>query len=223
VAYARTVGLGCAFHATDVEELDAALTAIESVRSHPPAAGDRALEFRIEHGGLIPPNFIDRIAASGAWVVTNPGFVYYRGAKYAAEPGLLPYLYRIRSLLDAGIPVAAGTDAPVTQARPLVAVATAALRVSLEGYEAGLDESIELSEAFDLFTARAARLSALNCGDITVGRMADLIVMPRDPLTLKPSDLMTLPVDLTIVGGRVVYERGRPEIANSDSADLYSS
>lgn len=223
VKRARNAGLGCAFHATDVEELEAAVAAIETVRADNPKAADGALAYRIEHGGLIPPNFVDRIAQSGAWVVTNPGFAYYRGAKYAAEPGLLPYLYRIRSLLDVGIPMAAGTDAPVTPARPLVAIAAAAIRVSLEGYEAGLGERVTLSEGLDLFTANAAPLSGLNCGDLAAGRMADLIVMPRDPLTLKPSDLMTLPVDLTIVGGRVVYERGRPEIANSDSADLYSS
>ena len=53
--------------------------------------------------------------------------------------------------------------------------------------------------------------------------IADLIVLPRDPSALAPADLMNLTVDITIVGGRVVYERGRPAIASSDSADLRSS
>ena len=53
--------------------------------------------FRIEHGGIITPNYIDRLMAAGVWVVTNPGFIYFRGPKYAAEPGLVPHLYRARS------------------------------------------------------------------------------------------------------------------------------
>jgi predicted amidohydrolase YtcJ len=50
-----------------------------------------------------------------------------------------------------------------------------------------------------------------------------LIVLPRDPFALKPADLMNLTVDITIVAGRVVYERGRPATASSDSADLRST
>jgi hypothetical protein len=46
--------------------------------------------------------------------------------------------------------------------------------------------------------------------------------MPRDPFALKPADLMNLTVDITIVAGRVVYERGRPATASSDTADLRS-
>ena len=61
---------------------------------------------RIEHGGMIPTAISERITALGAWVVTNPGFIHYRGPKYAAEPGLLPYLYRARSLLDADVQLA---------------------------------------------------------------------------------------------------------------------
>ena len=48
-------------------------------------------------------------------------------------------------------------------------------------------------------------------------------MLPADPFTLKPADLMNLAIDLTVVAGRVVYERGRPAIASSDSADLRST
>jgi predicted amidohydrolase YtcJ len=56
-----------------------------------------------------------------------------------------------------------------------------------------------------------------------LGHLADLIVLPRDPMGLKPAELMNLPVDITIVGGRVVFERGRPEVAASPGADLFSA
>jgi predicted amidohydrolase YtcJ len=78
-------------------------------------------------------------------------------------------------------------------------------------------------DAFALFTTQAARLARLDAGVIEPDRLADLIVLPRDPFSLTHADLMNLNVDMTIVGGRVVYERGRPAIASSDSADLRSS
>ncbi len=222
IRYATSVGLDCAFHATEVEELDSALAAVEAALggAGDPASGAR---IRIEHGGLIQPDHVARVRQSGAWVVTNPGFVYYRGAKYAAEPGLLPYLYRVKTLREAGIPLAAGTDAPVTPARPLVAIAAAASRVAFEGYEIELRERVEVRDAFALFTSDAAKLAHLNAGAIEPGKLADLVVLSKDPLAVRPTDLMNLTVDITLVGGHVIYERGRPAVANSASADLLST
>jgi predicted amidohydrolase YtcJ len=222
VGLAIARGLDAAFHATEVEELDEALAAIETAKAN--YAGEHEIpHFRIEHGGLIPPDYIDRLAAMNSWVVTNPGFIYFRGAKYAAEPGLVPHLYRAKSLKSAGVHLAGATDAPVTAARPLAAIATAVSRKTQEGLELAPGEAISVEEAFALFTTDAARLARLDAGTIAPGCAADLIVLPREPFSLKPADLMNLAVDITIIGGRVVYERGRPAIASSDSADLHSS
>jgi predicted amidohydrolase YtcJ len=213
-------GLDCAFHSTEVEELEAALNAIELSRERVPAEALDSTICRIEHGGLIPPEYPERLGALGAWVVTNPGFTYYRGVKYAAEPGLIPYLYRARSLTNAGVGLAAGSDAPVTPAKPLVAIAAAVSRLSIEGYELARSERLAMGEAFALFTTSASFLSRLGAGEITPGCLANLIVLPTDPMALKPAELVNLAVDLTIVGGRVVYERGRPVIAHSAGESL---
>jgi len=222
VRYAASVGLDCAFHATEVEELDAALSAIEAaLKGLAPDQAERT-SFRIEHGGLIPPNYLSPIRTANAWVVSNPGFVYYRGAKYAGDRGLVPYLYRLRSLRDEGIRLAAGSDAPVTPARPLVAISAAMTRTSLEGYVLSANEKLDIYQAFAMFTASAARLAGLHAGAIEPGRLADMVVLGKDPLSATPSDLMNIPVDVTLVNGRIVYERGRPAVAQSDSADLHS-
>jgi predicted amidohydrolase YtcJ len=215
VADAMAQGADCAFHCTEVQELEAALTAIAAARSRVRVSTLDTVACRLEHGGLIPPNYPERIAALRAWVVTNPSFVYYRGAKYAGEPGLIPYLYRARSLAAAGINLAAGTDAPVAAAKPLTAIAAAVTRVSREGYELGLDERISADAAFALFTTAAARLARLGSGEIAAGEVADLIVLAANPLALKPDELINLGVDLTIVGGHVIYERGHPVASNS--------
>jgi predicted amidohydrolase YtcJ len=210
----------CAFHVTEIEELDTVIRAWR--RALQQTAQPATSRVRIEHGGLIPPEYPEQIADIGAWVVTNPGFVYYRGAKYAAEPALAPFVYRGKSLFDAGIQMAAGTDAPVTPAKPLNAIAAAAARVSLEGYELGLHEALATDAAFALFTRAAAHLSRLPAGEITPGYRADLIVLPADPTALQPSELMNLAVETTIVGGQIIYERGRPVVSQSAGLPMFS-
>ncbi len=212
-------GLDCAFHVTELEELEEAVAAIESAKSQ--FNGTHEIpRLRIEHGGLITPNYIGRLMALGVWVVTNPGFIYFRGAKYADEPGLVAHQYRAHSLKFAGVHLAGATDAPVTPGKPLVAIATAISRTTADGVVLAPTEALPVKQAFALFTTEAAKLARVEAGVIEPGRLGDVLVLPRDPFTLKPADLMNLAIDLTVVAGRVVYERGRPAIASSDSADL---
>ncbi|MGH7905113.1 MAG: amidohydrolase [Candidatus Binataceae bacterium] len=221
IADALLAGLDAAFHVTEIEELENALQAIEAARALVDA--EVGAVCRIEHGGLIPPDYVGRIAAAGAWVVVNPGFIHYRGAKYAGEPGLIPFLHRTRSLREAGVRLAGGTDAPVTPARPLVAIAAAMTRSSLEGYELAPGEKLDAGESFALFTSAAASLAGLEAGRLAPGCLADMIVMAKDPFALSPAELMNLAVDITLIGGKVVYERGRPAVASSASAELHST
>jgi predicted amidohydrolase YtcJ len=215
-------GLDCAFHATEIEELDEALGAVELARRQIGDGGTPAV-CRIEHGGVIAPEHIERLAALGAWVVTDPGFIHFRGPKYAGEPGLLPHLYRARSLRSAGIEVAGATDAPVTPARPLAAIAAAISRETIDGETLAPQERLGAADAFAMFTRDGARLARLEAGALEPEMLADLVVLVRDPTTMKPAELANLAVDITIIGGQVAYERGRPAIAWSDSADLRST
>jgi predicted amidohydrolase YtcJ len=219
-ATAFRFGLDCAFHATEVEELEAALAAVEAARSRIEAPTPSTARLRIEHGGLIPPNYLARLAAAGAWVVTNPGFILYRGIKYARQPGLTAHIYRAKSLLDAGVNLAAGTDAPIAPAKPLAAIASAIDRTTLDGEQLTPEEALTTQQAFELFGVSAARLAKIDAGIIAPGKIADLIVLRKDPSTLAPAELSTLHADMMIVDGRIVYEHGRPAAASSDSADL---
>lgn len=211
VVSAIGAGLDCAFHATEIEELEAALSAVELARQLQPECG--TTRWRIEHGGLIPSDYVTRLQAIGAWVVTNPGFVHFRGDKYRAEPGLVPYLYRVRSLKLAGIEIAGATDAPVTPARPLAAIAAAVSRTTANGDQLAPDETVNLDEALALFTRSAAKLARLEAGEIALGRLADLIVLPSNPFDMTPAELVNLPVDMTIIDGHIVYERGVSALA----------
>src|SRR6202040_1430000 len=100
--------------------------------------------FRIEHGGIITPDYIDRLMAANVWVVTNPGFIYFRGPKYAAEPGLVAHLDRARSLKDANVHRVAGTAGPVPPAKPFAAIVAAVSRTTIDGVALAPNEALSM-------------------------------------------------------------------------------
>ncbi len=114
VAKAHDAGFPVAVHVVDIETLQVTLDAF-SKSAPPPGSADR-----IEHNALCLPEQVDAIARSGARVVVNPSFLRARRAKYERELTQveLGWLIRIRSLLDAGVDVQAGSDSPVSEANP---------------------------------------------------------------------------------------------------------
>lgn len=108
----------------------------------------------------------------------------------------------VRSLIEAGIPIAGGSDSPVTPLPPLLGVHSAV-------NHSNLAERIEPLSALGLFTYGAAYLGfeEKTKGTLTPGKLADLVVLGDDPLVADRAELKDIPVELTIVGGRVVYVR----------------
>ena len=151
-------GFAAAVHAADVDEVDATLRGV--------VAGDR-----VEHAGLVLPEQVDALAAAGVVVVTQPAFVVERAAKYRSELTDVEHawLYRVRSLLDAGVPVRASSDAPVVAPDPLRTVAAA------------VDRTLGVAERVDLATA-----FGLVCTPLHLGGPADLVILDADPFVVGP-------------------------------------
>jgi predicted amidohydrolase YtcJ len=179
VAAARAHGWPVAVHAVDVDEVEATLAALERVP--PPAAGSD----RIEHLGLALPEHVARLAAARVTVVTQPAFLARRGRKYLDEVSAVeqPWLYRVRSLLAAGVVVAASSDAPVVPARPLDAVAAAVRRTvsGTDGVVIGPEERVDRATALRLVTAAPAALYGSGGGALRPGAVADFCVLDADP------------------------------------------
>lgn len=108
---------------------------------------------RIEHGAVIPDELVDVISGLGLRIVTQPSFVADRGDDYleAVDSDDLPFLYRVRSLLDAGIRVAASSDAPYTHPDPWAAMRAAVERRSRSGTVLGGDERIDWHRALEMY------------------------------------------------------------------------
>jgi predicted amidohydrolase YtcJ len=108
---------------------------------------------RIEHGSVVPPELRRLVASLGLVVVTQPNFVAERGDRYLAEVDAddQPHLYPCRSLLDAGIGVGGGTDAPFGDPDPWLAIRAAVERRTAAGAPLGLREAVSPERALALF------------------------------------------------------------------------
>jgi predicted amidohydrolase YtcJ len=162
---ARTIGeirpRPVAVHCVTRVQLLVTLLALDEVG---PADGDR-----IEHGSVIPAETIPWLRRLGVTVVTQPHFPVERGEAYATDVDAddRPHLYRCRTLTEAGIPLAAGTDAPYGTPDPWAVVRAATERDDGERLDPGA--ALRLFTGEPQHPARTRRL--------TVGSTADLCLL----------------------------------------------
>jgi len=199
-------GFQVAIHAVEEGPVCAALDAIERALTRLPRANHR---HRLEHCALCPPPFIDKLVETGTVVVTQPGFLYFYGEKYAAEidPNLHDWLYRSKSFLERGVLVAGSSDCPVAPVAPFVNLQAAMTRCSRSGLLLNPRDRLSLPEALALFTSTGAWVGfeEKHKGRIIPGMLADLIVLDGDLLTVPVEEVGNCHVTMTIVGGEVVW------------------
>jgi predicted amidohydrolase YtcJ len=201
-------GFPVAIHAVELPALVSALDAIRLAQARLPGA---ALRHRIEHAALCPEVCIDEVADLHVAVVTQPAFLWYHGRRYVAEIDAeqQPWLYRVKSLLARGVPVAGSSDAPVVPPLPLEGVYAAVARQTPDGQIIGADERVSVEEALWLYTQGAAWVCGLESelGSIRRGKRADLVFLAADPTRVPVADIPSIPVCMTMVDG-VVQWRG---------------
>ncbi|WP_040834970.1 amidohydrolase family protein [Nocardia brevicatena] len=187
-----------AVHCVSREALLLLLAALDEVG----AAGDR-----IEHGALIPAETIDRLRRHRICVVTQPGFLAHRGDDYLrrVDPRDLPDLYRCRSLLDGGVPLALSSDAPYGPLDPWAAIDAATNRRAPTGDIVGSPERITSRAALERYLSPLERPEAPP-RTVGVGAPADLVLLDR-PLGEVLSAPTAEAVRLTVFRGEIRYHR----------------
>lgn len=204
-------GMRICTHAIGDVALDMILDAYEKALAAYPRADHR---HRVEHMGnwMMTPERIARARRLGIVPVPNPPFLYFLGdplVDMLAERWTVEG-FPSRTLWDAGLPLVFGSDAPgyypVDALRDL---GTAVAHQTLSGTRITPHEALRIEEALRAQTAHAAWVGFQEhqLGTLTVGKLADVVVLGDDPLHCDPARFHHLPVDLTISGGRVVYER----------------
>ncbi len=204
---AHRAGFQLAFHAVAESTVAAAIEALEYIDRHSKIKGRR---HRIEHCSECPPHLLERIKKLGVVIVTQPPFIYSSGERYLATvpASQLPWLYRIKSPLESGVVVAGSSDAPVAPLDPLVGVSAAVTRRAESGQVLLPEERITVNQALALYTINAARASFEENikGSISPGKLADMVVLSHDPSQIPPEQIKDIKVEMTIIGGEVVWE-----------------
>jgi predicted amidohydrolase YtcJ len=152
---------------------------------------------------------VERIRALGA--IPNPfsTYIYYHGEKmryYGAER--LDRMFAVRSFLDAGIPVTQTSDYPPGPFEPMMALQSSVTRTDMNGNLLGPKQRISVGEALRVATVNGAYASYDEDvkGSIEAGKLADLVVLGRDPFKVDPFEIIDIPVERTMVSGRWVFE-----------------
>jgi len=163
---------------------------------------------RIEHAAICPPETASEIARAGISVVTQPIFVHDRGDRYLADVDSqdIPWLYRCRGLVEANIPLAAGSDAPYGDVDPWKAMLAAVERRTGSGAVLGDAETLSPERAVELFTTP---LDAPGGAPrrIAEHRPADLCVLTK-PWAQVRTSFSSSYVAVTVHAGVVTYRSG---------------
>ena len=184
--------------------------------------GDRDNRDTLAHLGLIADADVTRFRALGVvanmtplWSVDDPWETIFAPRLFGPER--FGELYRTRTLLEAGVVLVWGSDWPVTGVSPLEGVETAITHrypggKDLKGQEDHAwkpEERVSLEQAIVAYTSAGAYLlhDERSRGSVEPGKAADLVVLGRNMFETPPLAIHSVPVDMTIVGGEVIFER----------------
>jgi len=203
---AHAAGWHIGTHANGDVAIDIVLRVYERLQREAPRRDPR---FRIEHCTLINDELVRRIKAQGVIPTPFSSYVYYHGEKmkeYGAER--LNSMFALRSFLDAGIPATMSSDYPPGPFEPMMFLQSAVTRTDVKGNLWGPKQRITVEEALRVATVNGAHASFEENlkGSIEAGKLADLVVLGRDPLREIPGSLVSIPIERTMVGGKWMYE-----------------
>ncbi len=209
IAAARASGFQVNAHVIGDLGVERYLDAIE--RNGVPAAE----RFRLEHASIISPPNLERFFALGAVASMQPVFIgeYQRWGTERVGADRAPWIMPVGDLVQTGAVIAAGTDYPASDSGdPRTTLNALVTRTGFDGAPQGgwfPDQVVDLDTALRLMSAgnAYAAFEEDRLGALTVGRYADFTVLADDPRMLPPADLLTIGVTMTVVGGKVTFER----------------
>jgi len=178
------------------------------------ANGPRDRRLRVEHAQHVAPKDFDRFRSMNVIASMQPTHAIDDGrwAEGRIGPERAKTTYAFRAFLDRGVRLAFGTDWPVAPLDPMISFYAAVTRATLDGKRPGgwvPQQKISLVEAIRAYTVGAAfaEFQEAEKGSIEPGKLADIVILSEDILTIPPESIRGARVDVTIAGGKVVHER----------------
>jgi hypothetical protein len=193
-------------HANGDVAIDMYLTALERAQRLAPRADARP---KITHCTLVNDDLVRRIAALGAVPAMFTTYAYYNTDKFPFYgEALMKRSMAYRTLLDAGVRAAAGSDFSPGPFAPLMGIQGMVTRTGWDGTTWGANQRISVDEALAVNTvngAYASREERLK-GSIAEGKLADFVVLADDPHAVPNDKLKDISIVRTVVGGETVHE-----------------
>jgi predicted amidohydrolase YtcJ len=207
---ADRAGLQVVVHAIGDRAIRTQLDIYERVSK---ANGPRDRRFRIEHSQHIHPQDLPRFAKLNVIASMQPYHAIDDGrwADGVIGPKRCETTYAFRSLIDSGARLAFGSDWYVAPPTPMEGVYAAVTRRTIDGKNPDgwvPQQKINVEEALKAYTIDAAYagFSESNLGSIEPGKLADIVVLGRNLFDTPPNELDKVPIQITIVGGKIVYQ-----------------
>jgi predicted amidohydrolase YtcJ len=201
-------GFQLAIHGVQTQMIDAIICAYEYLQSVTPDFSDR--RHRLEHCSECPPPLMDRLKKLRPVVVTHPSFTYFSGDRYLAtvEKDFIPWLYRTGTLVKSGLTIGAGSDSPIVPNSPIMGIYGAVTRMTSSGQTLNPTEKITAAEVIKMYTLNAAYASHEEKikGSIAPGKLADMVLLSRNPTRVSAEEIKGIKVQITVIGGKVVWE-----------------
>ena len=204
---AHDMGWQLGFHAIGDAAIKMTIDAWSRMLKASPRADHRHF---LNHFTVTPPvETMQRMADWNIHIAQQPNFTYTIDGRYAEHLAGERYQTNnpLRTPMRHGVVVALGSD--ILPFGPLVGLEAAVTRRGMGGAVVGPGEALTMPEALVAYTRLGAHLTFEEDekGTIEVGKLADLVVLSQDLLTIDPERTTNTEVDLTVLGGRVVYER----------------
>jgi predicted amidohydrolase YtcJ len=205
-AYAAGYRVSC--HANGDKAISMYLDIMEKLQAKYPRKDPRNRDI---HCTVITKELVARIKKLGILPTIFGPYPYYHGDKLLVPFGeeRLERMFAARTFLDEGIKLAAHSDHPCAPFPPLMAIHALVNRTTKAGKPIGSSQRISVLEAIKLYTVNSAYQSfdEDRLGSIEEGKLADFVILGRDILTIPTTEIKDISVDITIVGGKIVYEK----------------
>ena len=166
---------------------------------------------RIEHCGLLDEALMDKIRDLELVPALGVPFIYELGDSYFDSLGedRLGCMYPLRSLMARGIIAPLSSDTPVIHPNPMHGIYVALTRKTKSGRVISPTEPVGILQAIRAYTAFGAYASFEEDikGSIEPGKLADLVVLSQNILETPPEEILGITADMTMVDGKIVYEK----------------
>jgi predicted amidohydrolase YtcJ len=193
-------------HANGDVAIDMYLTALERAQKAAPRADARP---KITHCTLINDALVGRMRALGAVPAMFTTYTYYNTDKFPFYgQDLMKRALAFRTMLDAGVPAAAGSDFSPGPFAPLMGIQGMVTRTGWDGTTWGANQRVSVDEAIRINTLNGAYASHEESvkGSVTAGKLADFVVLADDPHTVASDTIKDIRIVRTVVGGSTTYQ-----------------